>query len=626
MSVSVVIGFKDWGLERLLLSIRSLREALLLIEGEVIVSDYGSTTFAPGELKEIVEREGALYVRTDTDGTWSRSRAVNAGFRIASGQVLIATDADMLFTPESIKRIHDTVVLDPNQAVILQCRDLPEAFDHISISSNHPSWETLASVAQIRPRWGMGGMFAVHRETLAQVGGYDNRMHTYGGEDIDLATRVRRSGRKIHWIEDPHVRMYHIWHEPTINTVNQTRSGKEAVSHNRKILAEDPTWKRNVGLEDSDQFSIGWDYPSFDVISSPIDAGFIPTSSYLLLHEPSVVLRDDCADIMAGHLNGNCPAVAASSIRVDPTNVGNELPNTVQTTSIVLVIDSRLFPLVEEFLCPETWSLDFALAELLKARVQIHHLALPVGIEDNPKDYMEAPTHLASKFVPRVADLFSSSFSEENIAQLISRLPKEMLQRATVGQDLLFSFETSNWMELKELVEDNSQSWCALCDSNSGSAEVMALFYGEVASRVSNLKDEPTVRNFSAKPVGSVQKLRNGFYSGTPFTGDQRLHAYLDDLASDGVLSIWWKEHSSNETSGFRDNFQEAKLELGKNAIDNVIRFESPESIRILAIKLTPIDDESFGVTKDNFSVGWNFTLYSRVPSLAVTTALVKAK
>lgn len=244
IDVSVVIGFKDWGLERLEQSVKSLTAAFGELNGEVIISDFGSVEFRP--IQELASKFGAVYHRTvEVDG-WSRSRAINAGYDIAQGRVLVATDADMLFSPNSMQKIVEFIDKDPNSSVVLQCRDLPEGYSHTHSAVVSPDWQTLETVSQIRPRWGMGGMFAAHRSRVMNVGGYENRMHTYGGEDLDFAQRIRRSGSAIHWIEDRSVRMYHIWHPATIRTVEESVEGKAAVEYNRSILRTDKTWKRNA--------------------------------------------------------------------------------------------------------------------------------------------------------------------------------------------------------------------------------------------------------------------------------------------------------------------------------------------------------------------------------------------
>lgn len=244
--ISVVIGFKDWGTERLVLSVESLQRSFGSLQGEVIVSDYGSKD-TDGNRK-LVESLGARYIYTETDGKWSRSRALNAGFQHAKGEVLVCTDADMLFTPRSMEIVGKTVFSDPQVYVLLQCRDLPQSHDHTRFSEGliDLDWDEVDNVSRLRPRWGMGGMIAVSREAFSRVRGLDERMHTYGGEDIDFANRLQRAGYKQMWIDDESVRMYHMWHASSRKKADSNPDEIKAIEFNKNIVASDPTHIRNI--------------------------------------------------------------------------------------------------------------------------------------------------------------------------------------------------------------------------------------------------------------------------------------------------------------------------------------------------------------------------------------------
>ncbi|MDO4783502.1 MAG: glycosyltransferase [Propionibacteriaceae bacterium] len=241
--VSAVIGFKDWGLERLALSIESIHGSLRDIEHEVIVCDYGSSDH--DEVRAVVESVGAICARVETDGGWSRSRALNGGVAASRGAVILATDADMLFTPKALTRAVEEVTAHPQQICILQCRDLPCGYGHETVRREGTDWDRFAQIAQIRPRWGMGGLVAVQRAMWETLRGWDERMHTYGGEDIDFARRAQRFGARVNWLDEPGVAMYHIWHPSTALAAQRSVQAKEAIAHNRAIHTNDLTCVRN---------------------------------------------------------------------------------------------------------------------------------------------------------------------------------------------------------------------------------------------------------------------------------------------------------------------------------------------------------------------------------------------
>jgi glycosyltransferase involved in cell wall biosynthesis len=244
--VSVVIGFKDWGLVRLEMAVRSIQASFGKLRGEIIVSDYGSADYAA--TRELLESLGAKYVYTETDGTWSRSRALNAGFAVSSGEVLISTDADMIFSPRSMETIASLILDDPSLCLLLQCRDLPEGWSDQEVAAAGMQWNTFEQVSRLRPRWGMGGMMAVPRGAYMRIRGLDERMHTYGGEDIDFATRAKRAGQRLMWIDDSRVRMYHMWHAPTRKEHDKSETASLAIEYNKKIVYNDKTFVRNTLL------------------------------------------------------------------------------------------------------------------------------------------------------------------------------------------------------------------------------------------------------------------------------------------------------------------------------------------------------------------------------------------
>lgn len=248
--VSVVIGFRNWGVRRLELAVKSIQDSFQSLSGEVIVSDYGSTETDETRLR--MEALGAKYVYTATSAPWSRSRALNAGFAHSTGRVLVSTDADMIFSPTSMETIASLIIDDESLCLLLQCRDLPKGWSDAEVQGQGFCWDTFDKIGRLRPRWGMGGMMAVPRQVFERIRGLDERMHTYGGEDIDFATRARRSGQRLLWVNDERVRMYHMWHPPTRQALSTSIASEEAIEYNKKIVYNDRTFVRNVS---------SWSYP-----------------------------------------------------------------------------------------------------------------------------------------------------------------------------------------------------------------------------------------------------------------------------------------------------------------------------------------------------------------------------
>lgn len=241
--ISVVIGFRDWGAQRLNLAVKSVRNSFGSLAGEVILVDYGSRD--PSVASEISERFKLKLAQVFDAPVWSRSRALNAGFALAEGDLYVSTDADMLFAPGTLETVYRWWSSSRDSAYFLQCRDLPESITVEGLSNQEIDWRHLESVSTLRPRWGVGGMMAISQLAFRQLRGLDERMTTYGREDMDFALRARRNGQRMVWVEDQFARIYHMWHPPTSVGLEKDKSATRSVNINRKIYAEDSTVIRN---------------------------------------------------------------------------------------------------------------------------------------------------------------------------------------------------------------------------------------------------------------------------------------------------------------------------------------------------------------------------------------------
>lgn len=247
LDLSFVIPFKDWGRRRLRLATTTALASLGSASGEVIVSDYGSTMTAHelNELREEIEALGANYVRTETDGIWSRSRALNAGFANSRGRVLVSADADMLTPPGCLEAAARMVIEDPRAAIYFTCVDLPEGWDDATVEREGINWPRLLALGTRRPRWGMG-LNAVSRETFDAVRGWDERFKIYGGEDNDFAVRIRRSGAKVVWPTSEEFKWVHMWHPSTAAAHEKSEAETAQVLRNKAIAKHDMTVARNT--------------------------------------------------------------------------------------------------------------------------------------------------------------------------------------------------------------------------------------------------------------------------------------------------------------------------------------------------------------------------------------------
>src|SRR5262249_6629244 len=65
----------------------------------------------------------------------------------------------------------------------------------------------------VPPFGAYGFYFGVWREDFERVNGFDMRFVGWGGEDRDIAARLRMAGIRCGW-PGPRATMLHLWHEP----------------------------------------------------------------------------------------------------------------------------------------------------------------------------------------------------------------------------------------------------------------------------------------------------------------------------------------------------------------------------------------------------------------------------
>ncbi|MBN8816451.1 MAG: glycosyltransferase [Sphingomonas sp.] len=156
---------------------------------EIVVVDNNSTDGT----KAVVERYPAVkYVFEPAKGI---TRARQRGFVVSTGDILAYVDADTHPPAGWIDQIWDQFGKDPG----LACLSGPYSFYDLSGIRNRIStgWFVAA-----RPLYGVtghmmvGGNFAIRRDVLEKMGGFDEKIEFYG-EDVDIGKRAKKFGKVL---------------------------------------------------------------------------------------------------------------------------------------------------------------------------------------------------------------------------------------------------------------------------------------------------------------------------------------------------------------------------------------------------------------------------------------------
>jgi len=230
IQISVVIGTRnrDDNLKYCLASLNKQNYPKNLYE--VIVVDYGGLT-ETGALVSKFKNDNFIYVRVNESGLFNESRSKNIGIRKSRGEIVICTNADIIFSKivlsNTIKEFTDR---RKDGLFTLRRRELPENFTIENMFNKliSKTYEPSSNQIGIGPESAIGDFQAATRKSWLAVKGYDERMIGWGAMDLDLSLRMKEIGNAMIWLDHRHIKIYHQFHD--------WRRDRPALLHNINIM------------------------------------------------------------------------------------------------------------------------------------------------------------------------------------------------------------------------------------------------------------------------------------------------------------------------------------------------------------------------------------------------------
>jgi glycosyltransferase involved in cell wall biosynthesis len=206
LDISVIIPTRD-GNATLGRCLASLKESTHP-PCEVIVVDDCSKVGVSG----IVEPFGFKTIRLDEPREAEHAR--NAGAELATGDILVFTDSDMLLQPDVLKRIHDHLSKNRYAAVSGVCT--PETDDKRLAARYKNLWLYYSYLNSPQDfDWFILSIGAVRREVFHELKGFRTDYLTVsGGGDLEFGRRLQEAGKKIRLdpaIQGKHLKRYTFW-------------------------------------------------------------------------------------------------------------------------------------------------------------------------------------------------------------------------------------------------------------------------------------------------------------------------------------------------------------------------------------------------------------------------------
>lgn len=194
---------------------------------EIIVVDWSS---AP-PLKDVVDFEGdarVRVIRVEGEAQWVLSRAYNLGMSASTRENIIRTDCDYSLGKDFV-RSHS---LEPAAS-----RNMAESSAGVAGAHFYAgNYKQARNENEVH----LNGAVYIRRRDFFAIGGYDERIQTYGWDDEDLYTRLNKSGLAKHNISYDHVT--HVPHGDVARAQKDVKFVQVEIDLNSLLLEKLPSW------------------------------------------------------------------------------------------------------------------------------------------------------------------------------------------------------------------------------------------------------------------------------------------------------------------------------------------------------------------------------------------------
>lgn len=169
---------------------------------EVIVVNDGSSDQTERCIEDFIASKRIIYIKQQNAG---KASALNHGISMASGEVILYTDADSLFLPETISQM---VRWFADPAIDAVCgNDMPlnpqNAIHRFLVVTTHIGTGFVRRALSIIGCLPIisGNLGTIRKKTLEEIGGFVNMW----GEDLEITFRLHKFGKRIIFDPQPKV-------------------------------------------------------------------------------------------------------------------------------------------------------------------------------------------------------------------------------------------------------------------------------------------------------------------------------------------------------------------------------------------------------------------------------------
>lgn len=202
---------------------------------EIIVVDWSSDPPLEPIIRQIPGSERINVIRVNNEPQWVLSRAYNLAINATSYSHAIRTDCDYNIEPGFVEA-HRKLIESPTQTA--------EGKHYYAGNYN---------LARNENEVHLNGAVFIRRNDFLNVGGYDERIQTYGWDDEDLYNRLGSSGLEKHNISYDHVS--HVEHSNSGRAQSGVKFVTVEIDLNSLLLAKLKPWNKDVSS--ASRYSVG---------------------------------------------------------------------------------------------------------------------------------------------------------------------------------------------------------------------------------------------------------------------------------------------------------------------------------------------------------------------------------
>ena len=236
MRIGTIIFTKDCGVWRLRASLDcNLNQERL--PDEILVIDFGSTIDYKNQYKSVIEQTGRgdlirfIEITKDTE-LFHPARIANVAIEKTTSDIICFADADALPGRNSYRIVEEVFTERPYSIVMCERLDLPP-------ESNSPEIDFVKDFdywchenKKVKNHPAPGSFQCLPVVWLKDVGGFNEKLIGWGGYDVDIQRRARRSGFKEVWLKSLGMKLLHIWHP------EREYRGNSNIAENARIVRE----------------------------------------------------------------------------------------------------------------------------------------------------------------------------------------------------------------------------------------------------------------------------------------------------------------------------------------------------------------------------------------------------